>query len=84
MGMLMIKCPNTGRAISTGIQVEQAAFGAMPVFFSRTFCPACRTEHRWFAKRAWINAPEATPHAGSRLGSIASYAEEGPEFGEGL
>jgi hypothetical protein len=60
MGMLMIKCPNTGRAISTGIQIEQAAFDVMPVFFSRTFCPACRTEHRWFAKYAWINEPEAT------------------------
>jgi hypothetical protein len=58
MGTLMIKCPNTGRSISTGIQVEQAKFDAMPVFFAHTLCPVCRTEHRWFAKHAWVNEIE--------------------------
>jgi hypothetical protein len=54
MGVVMIKCPQTGRKISTGIRADKATYGRMPVFFSRTFCPICRVEHVWFAKEAWI------------------------------
>lgn len=54
MGMLMIRCPSTGRAISTDRFVETAAFRASSVFFSRTFCPLCRASHEWFAKDAWV------------------------------
>jgi hypothetical protein len=39
MGTLMIKCPKTGSAISTGIQTERATFNNSPVFFARTMCP---------------------------------------------
>ena len=38
MGRVMINCPKTGEAISTGMHIDRAAFGSMPVFFSRTFC----------------------------------------------
>lgn len=54
MGTLMIRCPETGRAVSTDISVSREAFAAMPVFFSRTFCPYCRVSHEWFAKHAWV------------------------------
>ncbi|MBK5959531.1 hypothetical protein CCR97_15145 [Rhodoplanes elegans] len=54
MGLLMIRCPETGRAVSTDITVSREAFAAMPVFFSRSFCPYCRTAHEWFAKDAWV------------------------------
>jgi len=54
MGMLMIRCPKTGRAIETGRYVEVTAFRSTPVFFSRTFCPLCRTVHEWFATDAWV------------------------------
>lgn len=54
MGFVMIKCPNTGRAISTGMQVDRSRWGATLVFFSRTFCPMCRIPHEWFAKEAWV------------------------------
>jgi hypothetical protein len=54
MGIVMISCPETRRAIYTGIQVARATFHSTPVFFSRTFCPLCRVEHEWFAKDAWI------------------------------
>ena len=43
MGKVMIRCPKTGKAISTGMHIDRAAFGSMPVFFSSTFCPSCRT-----------------------------------------
>ena len=35
MGAVMIKCPDTGRDIATGIVADRASFNAMPVFFAR-------------------------------------------------
>lgn len=54
MGIVMIRCPETRQAISTGIKVDRAAFHSMAVFFSRTLCPVCKIEHEWFAKDAWV------------------------------
>jgi hypothetical protein len=54
MGIVMIRCPKTRRAISTGIQADRETFHATLVFFSRTACPLCRTMHEWFAKDAWV------------------------------
>jgi hypothetical protein len=54
MGIVMINCPETQRAISTGIQADRATFHSTPVFFSRTLCPFCRVTHEWFAKNAWV------------------------------
>ncbi len=55
MGTVMIRCPATGRPISTGIEAERERFVRSPVFFARTFCPMCRTEHEWFAQQAWVD-----------------------------
>ncbi len=54
MGVVMIRCPETHRAISTGIEADRATFRSTPVFFSRTFCPLCRVTHEWFAGDAWV------------------------------
>ncbi len=65
MGTVMIKCPDTGRDIATGIIADRESFNATPVFFARVYCPACRTEHEWFAKEAWVceaDAPNMPPH----------------------
>ena len=61
MGILMIKCPATGHDIATGIEMDQRSFTRPPVFFSRTYCPFCRTEHEWFAKQGLVH--EASPAA---------------------
>lgn len=55
MGMLMIRCPKTDRAISTGRYTTLATFRSTPVFFSRTHCPLCRETHEWFARDAWVD-----------------------------
>lgn len=61
MGAVMIKCPNTGKTITTGMIADGPSFGSSPVFFSRTFCPICRAPHQWFAKEAWVaNDPRTT------------------------
>ena len=54
MGVIMIRCPQTGREIPTGIEMDTAEFRRAPVFFSRVQCPVCAREHEWFAKDAWV------------------------------
>jgi hypothetical protein len=54
MGELMIRCPKTGRPVTTGIHMERERFGSMPVFFCSSFCPLCGISHDWFARDAWI------------------------------
>ena len=54
MGAVMVKCPNTGRKIATGIVADRVSFNSAPVFFARVYCPICRMEHEWFAKDAWV------------------------------
>jgi hypothetical protein len=60
MGVVMIKCPETGREISTGMVTDRARFRAMPVFFALAYCPHCRTHHEWFAQQAWVCEIEDT------------------------
>ena len=57
MGLVMVRCPATGRAISTGMAMERARFRQMPVFFARCHCAACGVEHEWFAGHAWVEEP---------------------------
>ena len=55
MGMVMIKCPASGRAIATGMEADRVGFGRKPVFFARTFCAVCQCSHEWFAREAWVH-----------------------------
>jgi hypothetical protein len=59
MGMVMIKCPQTGRAIPTGIKTDRESFRRSPVFFGHTRCPICNANHDWFAREAWVDEPSA-------------------------
>ena len=43
MGMVMVKCPQTGRAIPTGMKTDRESFQRSTVFFGRTHCPICHT-----------------------------------------
>lgn len=61
MGAVMVRCPQTGRDIPTGLTSDRKSFEAMPVFFARVHCPICRTEHEWFAKEAWVCDAEPRP-----------------------
>lgn len=55
MGMVMVRCPQTGHAIPTGIRTDRESFGRRAVFFSRTHCPLCHSDHPWFAREAWVD-----------------------------
>ena len=70
MSMVMVKCPQTGRAIPTGIQTNHENFQRNPVFFRRTPCPICHIDHAWFAREAWVDEPNAWARRRS-AGSLA-------------
>jgi hypothetical protein len=73
MGLVMVKCPATGRVNSTGIEMDAARFRRTPVFFGRSYCPACRVEHEWFAGDAWVAEPARETNAtGSHARSTAA------------
>ena len=61
MGMIMVKCPQTGRVISTGIRSDRETFLRSVVFYGNTHCPVCRANHNWFAREAWVEEPAVRP-----------------------
>jgi hypothetical protein len=71
MGTVMIRCPQTGREIPTGYEVDPMRFRSSPVFFARSYCPICRAEHEWFAQEAWVCDPGRAP---GKRGSIPFYS----------
>ena len=59
MGIVLIRCPQTGSAISTGIKADRKGFLCSAVFFARTHYPICQTNHEWFSREAWVYEPSA-------------------------
>jgi hypothetical protein len=54
MSTIMIKCPQTGEAVSTGIEVERDTFVALPDASAQMRCPACGEDHIWRKAQAWL------------------------------
>ena len=52
MGILMINCPSTGRAVSTGI--EMSGVDQLPTVIATTECSACGRVHEWSKDDAWL------------------------------
>jgi hypothetical protein len=50
--MIMIDCPNTGRAVSTGI--EMFSIEPLPTVTAQTVCPFCGRLHKWTKNNAWL------------------------------
>jgi len=61
MSSVMIRCPNTGRAASTAIEVEPSVFRKLPKVASRMHCPACGQEHVWSTSSAWLAGEPRLP-----------------------
>ncbi len=57
MGTVMIRCPRTGQAISTGIEMEPSVLDRLPLVQAWRHCPACGEEHAWDARTAWLSEP---------------------------
>ena len=53
MGVVVVKCPVTGRPFSTGIQAEREDFEALQQDSMTTSgCPHCGLEHIWWTREA--------------------------------
>ncbi len=64
MSSVMIKCPATGRSVSTAIETEPSDFRRLPKVASRMLCPACGQEHVWMMSSAWLaNEPRLVKQA---------------------
>jgi hypothetical protein len=58
---LMIACPNTGQAISTGIETDEYSLRQIADVPSRTRCPTCGLIHIWWKREAWLADPVEHP-----------------------
>jgi hypothetical protein len=54
MSLVMIRCPELGRAVSTEIEIEPAVFRKLPTVAARMRCPACGRDHVWTISSAWL------------------------------
>jgi endogenous inhibitor of DNA gyrase (YacG/DUF329 family) len=54
MSIVMIKCPQTGNAVSTGIEIEPDSFNSLPDISAHMRCSACGDQHIWSKGEAWL------------------------------
>lgn len=47
VGTLVIKCPDTGREFSTGVQTDWASLARMDNHIYKALCPYCKADHFW-------------------------------------
>jgi hypothetical protein len=52
MGVLMIRCPRTGHAVATGI--EMSSMDRFPSVTATMVCSACGRVHQWTRADAWL------------------------------
>jgi hypothetical protein len=70
MATIMIDCPSTGRAVSTGI--ETLSIEPLPTVIAMTQCPVCGRVHKWTKNDAWLaEGGEQYGGAGNRKPSPA-------------
>jgi len=55
MSAVMIKCPVTGKAVSTAIETEASSFRRLPKVAAHMRCPACGRDHEWTVSSAWLS-----------------------------
>lgn len=52
--MVAIKCPKTGKTISTGMDMDQASLDSSNMSDNAIRCPECGDMHTWNKKDAFI------------------------------
>jgi hypothetical protein len=52
MGVLLVRCPRTGKTFSSGIQADQDTVQKLPQALTRSRCPHCASEHLWWTREA--------------------------------
>ena len=54
MSSVLIRCPITGRAVSTAIETEPSVFRKLPNVVAHMWCPLCGQNHVWTVSSAWL------------------------------
>ena len=54
MSAVMITCPKTERAISTGIETDEYSFEQIADVLCSAQCPLCGLDHTWWKREAWL------------------------------
>jgi endogenous inhibitor of DNA gyrase (YacG/DUF329 family) len=57
MGEVMIKCPDTGRSVATGIAMDRASFEDPANILENNMlgnCPVCGKDHVWSKMDAFL------------------------------
>jgi hypothetical protein len=57
ISIVMVRCPATGRELSTGIEMDAATFERLPEIRAQIRCPACCLDHTWSTREAWLGNP---------------------------
>jgi hypothetical protein len=52
-----VRCPNTGRELSTGIEMDAPTFEKLTNIRSQMRCPVCSHNHTWSTREAWLGNP---------------------------
>jgi hypothetical protein len=61
MSKIMIRCPESGSQISTGIDCDGATFDLLPFVVSHAHCPKCGKQHSWSKSDAWLSDIDSPP-----------------------
>jgi hypothetical protein len=61
MGLLMFRCPRTGRNYSTGLNVDADGLASVPHMLDAARCPYCKIDHEWRPSETWL-AETIPPH----------------------
>ena len=56
LNVVMVKCPNTGRELSTDIN-GCSTFKRLPDIRSQLMCPICKFDHVWSTRDSWLGNP---------------------------
>ena len=72
MAAVLIRCPDTGRAIATGIETDRFSFETLPDIESKLRCPACGKIHVWRRSDAWL---EGSNISGAQPSASAASAD---------
>jgi hypothetical protein len=60
VGVLMIRCPITGKEFSTGIETDEHSLDLIPETVTWSLCPHCGREHSWSKHDARLSENGAT------------------------
>jgi hypothetical protein len=58
MPEIIIRCPITGLAVSTGLDTETIVFETLPEIEMPLQCPSCGETHHWRPREAWVRGVE--------------------------